>query len=95
MPTMEYNKLKKMVLGILSDGEWQVSKDIFVQVRHSDYGLNLNALRMALMRYYKQGILERRRHLGAYEYRISDRGLARLAWLTSIEKSSEGVDNEV
>lgn len=82
---MMYNELKKVILEILNDGKWHVSKDIFTKVRSQNYRAKLNALRMALMRYYRQGIIERRRHSGAYEYRISDRGLKRLVWLKKTE----------
>jgi len=82
---MKYNELKEAILKILNNGKWQFSKDILTHIRSLNWKLNLPALRMALMRYYRQGILERRRRSGAYEYRISDRGLERLAWLTKTE----------
>lgn len=85
---MEYNELKKFVLEILSDGKWRVSEDIFTETKDLDYKAKLNALRMALMRYYRQGIIKRRRRSGAYEYRISNRGLERLAWLKSLKGES-------
>jgi DNA-binding transcriptional regulator PaaX len=43
--------------------------------------LDIHALRMALMRYYKQGLLKRERSGGTFTYTISERGIQRLRWL--------------
>jgi len=43
--------------------------------------LDIHALRMALMRYYKQGLLNRERSGGTFTYTISERGIQRLRWL--------------
>ncbi len=43
--------------------------------------IDIHALRMALMRYYKQGLLKRKRSGGTYTYSISEKGMNRLTWL--------------
>ena len=50
--------------------------------------LDIHALRMALMRYYKQGLLKRERSGGTFTYTISDRGIQRLRWLEDQAKNS-------
>jgi DNA-binding transcriptional regulator PaaX len=43
--------------------------------------IDIHAVRMALMRYYKQGLLKRERFGGTFTYSISERGMKRLSWL--------------
>ena len=50
--------------------------------------LDIHALRMALMRYYKQGLLRRERSGGTFTYTISERGIQRLRWLEEQVKNS-------
>jgi DNA-binding transcriptional regulator PaaX len=51
--------------------------------------LDIHALRMALMRYYKQGLLKRERSGGTFTYTISERGIQRLRWLEEQVKNSQ------
>ncbi len=51
--------------------------------------LDIHALRMALMRYYKQGLLKRERSGGTFTYTISERGVQRLRWLEEQVKNSK------
>jgi len=41
----------------------------------------IHAVRMALVRYYRQGLLKRERAGGQFRYSLSGRGTARLRWL--------------
>jgi DNA-binding transcriptional regulator PaaX len=43
--------------------------------------MDIHALRMALMRYYKQGLLKRERAGGMFTYALTERGIQRLRWL--------------
>ncbi len=45
--------------------------------------LDIHALRMALMRYHKQGILRRERSGVRFLYGITEKGRQRLRWLDS------------
>ena len=47
--------------------------------------VDIHALRMALMRYYKQGLLRRERTGGMFRYSLSERGVGRLRWLESLK----------
>jgi len=47
--------------------------------------IDIHALRMALMRYYKQGLLRRERTGGMFRYSLSERGVGRLRWLESLK----------
>ena len=51
--------------------------------------LEVHAVRMALVRYYKQGLLTRERRSGMFVYSLSERGFRRLEWLESLEKKAE------
>jgi len=50
--------------------------------------LDIHALRMALMRYYKQGLLKRERSGGTFTYAMSERGIQRLRWLEEQVKNT-------
>ena len=53
--------------------------------------LDVHAVRMALVRYYKQGLLNRERRSGMFVYSISERGLRRLEWLESLETKTDNL----
>jgi DNA-binding transcriptional regulator PaaX len=46
---------------------------------------------MALMRYYKQGLLKRERQGGVFTYALSERGAQRLRWLEQ-QAHTKGMD---
>jgi len=62
--------------------------------------LEIHAVRMALVRYYRQGLLKRERAEGRFTYTLSSRGTARLGWLegrsndASSTRFSQGHDAE-
>ena len=80
---MHYNELKLLVLRILSEKGTLDSAALAVALGASGVNLNMHAIRMALMRYYKQGLLWRERKSAVYTYELSERGVRRLAWLES------------
>jgi DNA-binding transcriptional regulator PaaX len=79
---MDYNELKLRVLQILAGRERMSSGSIAMELRASTgLVIDIHALRMALMRYHKQGLLKRERGGGMFAYTLSERGLQRLRWL--------------
>jgi len=81
--TLHYNELKRAVLRILSTGPMNSLSLVEELARHRVEPLEVHAVRMALVRYYKQGLLRRERRSGMFIYTISERGLRRLEWLES------------
>jgi DNA-binding transcriptional regulator PaaX len=79
---LDYNELKLPVLQILfkvgSADSKQLSKEL---AGLRGITIDIHALRMALMRYYKQGLLKRERRGGMFSYALSERGVQRLRWL--------------
>ena len=80
---MHYNQLKLLVLRVLSEKGATDSSAVAAALGATGVKLDMHAIRMALMRYYKQGLLWRKRKLGMYTYELSERGVQRLAWLES------------
>lgn len=80
---MDYNQLKLLVLRALSERGATDSSAVAAALSASGVRLDMHAIRMALMRYYKQGLLKRERRFGLYAYELSERGISRLAWLES------------
>ena len=89
-PTLHYNRLKLLVLRILSEKGSSDSSAVSAALGAAGVKLNMHAIRMALMRYYKQGLLSRNRKLGVYSYELSERGVQRLAWLESTIQEHSG-----
>jgi len=54
-----------------------------------EFNVEIHAIRMALMRYYKLGLLRRVRKGGSFTYSLSERGIARLDWLENQNKSKK------
>ena len=48
--------------------------------------MDIHAVQMALMRYFRQGLLKRIRSGGKYRYSLTERGHERLKWLESFKK---------
>lgn len=87
--TVDYNQLKLLVLRILSESGSRDSSAVAAALSTAGVNLDLHAIRMALMRYYRQGLLWRERKLGVYTYGLSERGIGRLAWLESTVQEPE------
>jgi DNA-binding transcriptional regulator PaaX len=79
---LDYNELKVPVLQLLVEHGPMDSDSIVKRLTNSkEIIIDIHALRMALMRYYKQGLLRRERAGGMFTYAISERGTQRLRWL--------------
>jgi DNA-binding transcriptional regulator PaaX len=83
---MHYNELKLLILRIFSDQGLMDSLTVAAALRAAGVEVEMHAVRMALMRYYKQGLLSRQRKSGMYVYGLSDRGVRRLEWLESVSQ---------
>ncbi len=85
---MDYNELKLPVLQIISEAGSVDSSTLRKLLADRKIVIDIHAVRMALMRYYKQGLLRRERTGGMFRYSLSERGVGRLRWLESL-KSTE------
>jgi DNA-binding transcriptional regulator PaaX len=79
---MHYNELKVRVLGLFQPGH-ELSSLKARELLSRDTALNLTdkAVEMALMRYWRHGLLSRNRRGRLFHYSLTERGVARLAWL--------------
>jgi DNA-binding transcriptional regulator PaaX len=82
MCNLDYNQLKRVLLRVLADNG-PLDSDSLLQILTSSWKvqLEIHAVRMALMRYYRQGLLKRIRSGGQFTYALTDRGIRRLEWL--------------
>jgi DNA-binding transcriptional regulator PaaX len=78
---LNYNELKLLILKIISTHESIDAGSLLQELHSTQINLETHAVRMALMRYYKLGLLKRTRVAGAFRYSLSERGIARLTWL--------------
>jgi DNA-binding transcriptional regulator PaaX len=84
---MDYNELKQLILQSLSKTAPLDSSSLAkVLIESSGTKLDIHAVRMALMRYYKLGLLSRQRIAGIYRYGLTERGVRRLTWLKAQSK---------
>jgi DNA-binding transcriptional regulator PaaX len=79
---LDYNQLKIRVLALFKGSEELASDDIRTLLLESKIELTDKAVKMALMRYTRQGILARSKKAGLFHYRLTEKGLARRNWLT-------------
>lgn len=79
---LDYNQLKIRVLALFKGSEELASDDVRALLRDSKIELTDKAVKMALMRYTRQGILARSKKFGLFQYRLTEKGVARRAWLT-------------
>jgi DNA-binding transcriptional regulator PaaX len=63
------------------------STSILNELASRGISLDIHAVRMALVRYYRHGLLRRERKGGTFSYALSERGIARLGWLEHQAKS--------
>ena len=82
---LRYNELKTAILHVLTTDGWCDSNKIIERAR-SELGLSASprAVRMALLRYHRYGLVHREWRRGEYAYRLSDRGARRLVWLRGL-----------
>ena len=87
---MDYNELKLPVLQITLEAGSVDSGTLRKLLVGRKIVIDIHAVRMALMRYYKQGLLRRVRSGGMFTYVISDRGIHRLQWLEQQARGNTG-----
>jgi len=79
---LDYNVLKLRILRLLSKTGPVDSGSLASTIGETkETAMDIHALRMALMRYYKQGLLKRERAGGMFTYTLTERGIQRLRWL--------------
>ena len=79
---MHYNELKIRVLSLFESAqEFDSLKIRRLLAREKSLKLTDKAVEMALMRYWRQGLLSRTRRSGMFHYSLTERGLARRDWL--------------
>lgn len=81
VPDLDYNRLKVRVLELLSGRGELASEQILKLLQNSGAQLSDKGLKMALMRYTRQGLLARVKRRGRYHYSITAKGSARRDWL--------------
>jgi DNA-binding transcriptional regulator PaaX len=79
---MQYNELKIRVLSLFESAqEFDSLKIRQLLATEKTLKLTDKAVEMALMRYWRQGLLSRTRKSGTFHYSLTERGLARKEWL--------------
>ena len=81
-PTMDYNTLKIRVLSLFEGSRELDSQRIRNLLLGMKVELSDKAVEMALLRYFRQGLLSRTRRSGRFQYGMTEKGLARRIWLS-------------
>jgi hypothetical protein len=79
---MDYNELKITVLGLFDASAELDSEMVRTHLVGAKIELSDKAVEMALLRYFRQGLLSRTRRSGRFQYRMTEKGLARRIWLS-------------
>ena len=79
---LDYNQLKIRVLDLFHRSQELASEDILKLLRESKIASSDKAVKMALMRYTRQGLLARNKKTGVFCYRLTEKGSARRDWLS-------------
>jgi DNA-binding transcriptional regulator PaaX len=79
---MHYNELKIRILILFGSAGELNSLQVRQFLLKQDIVLSDKAVEMALMRYWRQGLLSRKRQSGMFQYKLTERGIARRAWLS-------------
>ncbi|TMI09131.1 hypothetical protein E6H34_02180 [Candidatus Bathyarchaeota archaeon] len=79
---MNYNELKIRILGLF-EAKREFDSLMIRELLASDKTLKLTdkGVEMALLRYWRQGLLSRTRRAGRFQYALTERGLGRREWL--------------
>jgi len=86
---LNYNRLKSLILRLISEHGLMDANAVLAELASSGIRADVHAVRMALMRYHRLGLLKRERTGGMFRYSLSDRGIARLSWLEHQNGKSE------
>src|SRR6266704_2810590 len=79
---MDYNELKIRVLSLFDASDELDSQRVRSLLSGMKVELSDKAVAMALLRYSRQGLLARTRRTGKFQYRLTEKGLARRIWLS-------------
>jgi predicted transcriptional regulator len=79
---MDYNELKIQVLNLFEPSGELDSEKVRTRLVGAKIELSDKAVEMALLRYFRQGLLSRTRRSGRFQYRMTEKGLARRIWLS-------------
>lgn len=80
--TLDYNQLKVRLLSLMDPAKELDSEQIGEKLASDGLrGHGEKALEMALLRYWRQGLLSRTRRGRRYYYRLTEKGKARREWL--------------
>ena len=81
---MKYNERKYLVLDAVDDLGEATAYEVWEE---QEDDVSLSAIQMALLRYHKQGLLNRWGYPKVYS--LSERGEERLEWLESLDTEEE------
>ena len=79
---MDYNALKIRVLSLFEASSELDSQRVRNLLSGMKVELSDKAVEMALLRYFRQGLLSRTRRSGRFHYGLTEKGLARRNWLS-------------
>jgi DNA-binding transcriptional regulator PaaX len=79
---MHYNELKIRILSLFGSAGELNSLQVRRFLLEQDLVLSDKSVEMALMRYWRQGLLSRNRQTGMFQYKLTERGIARRDWLS-------------
>ena len=82
---LDYNQLKIRVLRMFK-GDGELDSGQVLKLLSSEKGVHNGdkAVEMALLRYWRQGLLGRTRRGGRFYYNLTGRGVSRREWLTKV-----------
>jgi predicted transcriptional regulator len=80
---MDYNQLKMRVLELFKGPAELASEDLRRMLHDTQVEVSDKAMKMALMRYTRQGLLARSKKKGHYCYSLTEKGSARRDWLSN------------
>jgi len=79
---LDYNELKIQVLSLFEASGELDSEKVHTRLVGAKIELSDKAVEMALLRYFRQGLLSRTRRSGRFQYGLTEKGLARRDWLS-------------
>ena len=80
---MRYNETKRCILEALNERD--VDPRSIYEILNEFTDISIKAVQMALLRYYRWGLLNRTKYNGIYNYEITDRGIERSNWLRKVQ----------
>ncbi len=84
MSELHYNELKIRILDLLDSAGELASDEVLTlmpEERDREGKLSEKAISMALLRYWRQGLIDRSKRGGRFQYSLTEKGQARREWL--------------